>query len=64
MLANGEAINDRLLLLETAEFSTTPEKMLDGLTRMEALTIRDYERSHRKRKTLMYRLYRKVHVTG
>jgi hypothetical protein len=27
-----EAINDRLLLLETAEFTTTPEKMLDGLT--------------------------------
>lgn len=25
------AINDRLLLLETAEFTTTPEKMLEGL---------------------------------
>jgi hypothetical protein len=29
-----EAINDRLLLLETTEFTTTPEKMLDALTRI------------------------------
>ncbi|CAN5247926.1 hypothetical protein BH10PLA2_BH10PLA2_32030 [soil metagenome] len=29
-----EAINDRLLLLETSEFTTTPEKMLDGLARI------------------------------
>jgi hypothetical protein len=29
-----EAINERLLLLETSEFTTTAEKMLDGLTRV------------------------------
>jgi hypothetical protein len=29
-----EAINERLLLLETPEFNTTPEKMLDVLTRI------------------------------
>jgi hypothetical protein len=29
-----EAINDRLFLLETTEFTTTPEKMLDALTRI------------------------------
>jgi hypothetical protein len=31
-----EAINERLLLIETAEFTTTPEKMLDVLTRIVA----------------------------
>ena len=31
-----EAINERLLLLETSEFTTTPEKMLDVLTRIVA----------------------------
>jgi hypothetical protein len=29
-----EAINERLVLLETSEFTTTPEKMLDGLARI------------------------------
>jgi hypothetical protein len=29
-----EAINERLVLLETSEFTTTPEKMLDVLTRI------------------------------
>lgn len=29
-----DAINERLLLLETTEFTTTAEKMLDGLTRV------------------------------
>ncbi len=29
-----EAIGDRLILIETAEFTTTPEKMLDVLTRI------------------------------
>jgi hypothetical protein len=29
-----EAVNERLLLLETTEFTTTAEKMLDGLTRV------------------------------
>src|SRR5437660_12446543 len=29
-----EAINERLLLLETSEFATTPEKLLDALTRI------------------------------
>lgn len=31
-----EAINERLLLLETSEFTTTPEKMLEVLTRIVA----------------------------
>lgn len=31
-----EAINDRLLLLETSEFTTTPEKMLEVMTRIVA----------------------------
>lgn len=29
-----DAINERLLLLETSEFTTTPEKLLDGLARV------------------------------
>jgi len=31
-----EAINERLLLIETPEFTTTPEKLLDVLTRIVA----------------------------
>jgi hypothetical protein len=32
----AEAINDRLLLIETISFTTTPEDMLDSLTRIIA----------------------------
>ena len=31
-----EAINDRLILIETVSFTTTPEDMLDSLTRIIA----------------------------